>query len=294
MRGLRRKLVLLIMPSLLAFGFVSALAQPQARPSAVSIAITVTALGAGYLPAVIPQDHLAVSSGKTRLDVTGWSHPQANDDSLQLAILIDNNVKASLAGQPLEDLANFIKALPSAASVGVFFAEKGKATEAAAFSTDHPAVAKSLSQVAGANGESLRVYPSLADLAAHWPTPAAAHREILMIGSGYDALIGGMEDPNINAGQSVYTGSNYDPNIAGERDPYLNSMVEAVDRAGIEVHSIYVPDPRFAQMVQANIMRDKLIEVSTDTGGLSFFNGGGIRLPLIYVNWRTRSKANIS
>jgi hypothetical protein len=273
MRALHRRAGFLGVFLSAGFGLAAAFAQPAAQPSIVSVTITVTALGAGYLPAIITQSHLRFSSTRDRLDLTGWARPQGADDTLQLAILIDNNIKASLQGQPMQDLANFIKSQPPTASIGIYFAEKGQATQATDFSTDHQAVANALTGITTSGSESLRVYPSLSQLAAHWPSPPAAHRQILMIGSGYDALIGGMLDPNVNAGNSTYTGNNYDSNISGERDPYLNSMIESVETAGIEVHSIYVPDPRFAQMLQANIMRDKLIEVSTEAGGLAFYNG---------------------
>jgi hypothetical protein len=254
----------------LAFAFFATSAQPAATPD-VSATVLVTALDPGFLPASIAQGNVSVSSGKTSLNVSSWARAKGDSANLQLAILIDNNVKELLAGQPTRDLANFVLSQPSSVSIGLYFADKGKATQALAFTTDHQAVANSLSQPTP-TGESLRVYPSLPDLAAHWPSPAAPRREILMIGSGYDALVGGMEDPNINAGNDVYTGTNYDHNVTGERDPYLNAMLQNVLRAGIVVHAIYVPDPRFAQMVQANIMRDKLIEFSNQTGGLAFFN----------------------
>jgi hypothetical protein len=258
-----------------AAGLVCGLLGTVARPAAqaVSVTIPVTALAPGYLPAVVSRDRVSLTSGHSSLTVTGWARLQAPGDTLQLAILIDSNVRASLAGQPLQDLAAFVKGQPATASIGVFFADKGKATEAADFSTNHQASADALAGASDKNGNSLRVYPSLSDLASHWPTPPGAFREILMIGSGYDVMIGDMEDPNVNAGTAQYAGSNYDTNVSGERDPYLNSMIESVQRAGITVHSIYVPDPRFEQMVQANIMRDKLVEVSTETGGLAYFNG---------------------
>jgi|HubBroStandDraft_6_1064221.scaffolds.fasta_scaffold190921_1 hypothetical protein len=269
----RRKTLVAI--SLFALGIALVLfctsAQPPASPA--SVTVTVTALGQGYLPAIISSPHISASSGKSPLHVASWVHPQGNHDSLQLAILIDNNVKDQLAGEPMQDLANFIRSQPPNVSIGVFFAQQGKATETSAFTSDHSLAAGALAEANTSDAESLRVYPSLSDLASHWPTPAAAHREILLVGSGYDVLLGGMLDPNMNAGNSVYIGNNYDPNISGERDPYLNSIMEAVQQAGIVVHSIYVPDPRFAQMVQADIMRDRLIQVSSETGGLAFFNG---------------------
>jgi hypothetical protein len=257
---------------ILCTGASAAFAAGGPDSSAVSVTVTVTALGPGFMPVVIPKEQLTVSSGRSQLTVTDWKIARGDANTLQLAILIDNNVKPLLTGASLRDLADFVKSQPSTVSIGVFFAEKGKATQAVQFTTDHQAAAEALTE-STPDSESLRVYPSLSDLAAHWPTPGAAHREILMIGSGYDALINGMVDPNLNSGLSEYAGSNYDSNVSGERDPYLNSMIEGVERAGIVVHSIYVADPRFQPMVEANIMRDKLIEVSTETGGLAFFKG---------------------
>ena len=259
----------------LLFRLICASAKLSAAAPEAAATVVVTALDPGFLPASIGQGDVSVTSGKTRLNITSWVRAKGNNDGLQLAILVDNNVKGLLKGQPMQHLANFIKSQPATVSIGMFFTEKGKATQAAAFTTDHQAVANALLQQTP-TAESLRVYPSLPDLAAHWPSPAAPRREILMIGSGYDALIGGMLDPNMNAGQDVYTGTNYDPNVAGERDPYLNALLQNVLHAGIVLHAIYVPDPRFAQMVQANIMRDRLIQFANRTGGLAFFNGNSV------------------
>ncbi len=269
--GSSRPQIALAVFFLLALSFGSASAKSPAAGKPVSVTVVFTALAPGYLPGVVSQSQLAAASGKQRLAITNLARAEGTNGSLQLAILIDDNIRQRLSGPMMRDIEDFITSQPPSTSIGLFFARKGKASEAAAFSVDHREAAKSLVQ-AGAPAESLRVYPSLSDLAAHWPSPLAARREILMIGSGYDALLGGMLDPNMNAGAPDYAGSNYDRNIMGEQDPYLNSIMGSVEQAGIEVHSIYVPDPEFTQMAQASIMRDRLIQVSTVTGGLAFYN----------------------
>lgn len=258
------------------FCFRSALAKTSAAGSAVSVTVTLTALAPDYLPAVISQSDVAVTCGKERVNLTSLTRAGGANDALQLAILVDDNIKQQLAGEPMSDLSSFIASLPPSVSVGVFFAQKGKAVEAAEFSSDHAAAAKALTQNIGQANVSVRVYPSLPDLAAHWPSPPAPRREILLIGSGYDALLGGMEDPNMNAGQTEFAGTNYDRDVSGEKDTYLNAILTSVEQAGIEVHSVYVPDPEFAQMAQASIMRDKLAEASSETGGLGFFSASSL------------------
>ena len=271
MRSPRPQIVVLVFCLLLALNPGSASAKSPAADQPVSVTVVFTALAPGYLPGTVSQSQLAVSSGKQKLAITSLTRADGTNGSLQLAILIDDNIRQQLSGAMMRDIEDFIMSQPPSTSIGLFVAQKGKAIEAASFSLDHQAAAKSLMR-ASSPTEPLRVYPSLTDLAAHWPSPPAARREILMIGSGYDALLGGMLDPNMNAGAPDYAGSNYDRNIMGEQDPYLNSILGSVEQAGIEVHSIYVPDPEFAQMAQASIMRDKLIQVSTLTGGLAFYN----------------------
>lgn len=235
------------------FGFlvgpVSLFAQGIANSDRVPITVTVTILGSNYAPAPpVPKEDVTVHTGKTLLKVTGWKDAHSGEQgNLQLAILIDDDASTSLLGQQLSDLSNFIEGQPKSASVGVFYARDGSAYTAAPFSADHEETAKSLRLTLGSSGSSPSIYMSLADLASHWPSSQAGRREVLMICNGNDGLYPGFQDP------------------------YFESALRTVQKAGVNVHTVYVGVETYAQTLQGDISQDKLVQVTDNTGGQSFF-----------------------
>jgi hypothetical protein len=226
-------------------------AQDSATSSTVPITTTVTILGRNHAPAPeVPQEDVIVHSGKNVLKVIGWQRAQSTEPgSLELAFLIDEDARASLLGRQLGDMANFIQAQPPSTAVGVFYAQNGSAVAASRFTTDHAEAAKSLRLTLGRGGASASIYLSLGDLATHWPSSHAVRREVLMMSSGKD---------------------NLDP---GVQDPYFDSAIHAVQKAGINVHTIYVGSTRYGLTVRGDISQGKLAQTTDDTGGQSFIEG---------------------
>lgn len=229
---------------------------PQAASSTVSVTTVVTVMGTKNAAAPpVAKGDVNVTSGKTRLTVTGWESVKSTKHSqLQLAILIDNGLRSTIVGGQLEDLANFINGLPANASVGVFYGENGSATPAGAtpFSTDHQAVAKDLRLPMGqAGGDSPSIYLSLGDLVSHWQAAPGSRREVLLLSSGVDNL------------------------DRSSQDPYFDSTLDKVQSAGVVIHTIYDGTNRFGSTFQGDISQGKLVQITSESGGQGFFDGNG-------------------
>jgi hypothetical protein len=235
--------------ALLSFLFAIFLNSPatfsqQPAPAGTPVSVTVTVLGPKFATAPdIPQADVNVFSDKTHLNITRWEHAKTGAGDLQFAILIDENIRTSLIGSELSDLADFINALPPDASVGVFYGDNGSARAAAPFGTEHPKAAQSLRLTFGGAGASPSIYLSLADLAQNWPARPGTRREVLVLSSGNDVL-----NP-------------------GTPDPYFDSSLDAAQKAGITVHTVFVGSGRYGFSFRGNISQGKLLQLSSDTGG---------------------------
>jgi hypothetical protein len=223
---------------------------PSAAAGAATVTTVVTVHGPKDTPPPpVDRRDVNVSSDKTRLNVTGWVPAESADQgAFQLAILIDNDVRSTILGQQMQDLNNFINSLPPNAMVGVFYGEHGAATVAAPFSSDHKAVSEKVRLSEGIGGDSPSIYLSLADLVSKWQ-PAGPRREVLVITSGIDALHPGL------------------------LDPYFDSTLDKVQRAGVEVYTIFDGTSRYGFSFGGETSQGKLIGMSTDSGGESFVQG---------------------
>lgn len=232
-------------------------AQSADPTSQVPITVTVTALGEKSGPATnIPQGDISAYSGSKRLNVIQWTRPQGSDARLDLAILVDNDLGPSLLGRQMRDLEDFINSLPATTQVGIFYAQNGAADQVAEFTANHEAAAKSLHLTAGRQGGSPSIYLSLADLASHWRADGNTRREALVIASGFDPLYPGVQDP------------------------YAVSAVTAAERAGIGVHIIMIPNPKYENSFVDNISEGKLIAATKGTGGQVLFEGAFVPVSL--------------
>lgn len=222
----------------------------QAAPGdQVPVSVTVTVLGDKNSPApAVPQEDVVAHSGNKVLKITGWQPAQANTPAgqLQLAILIDENVRTTLIAQQLDELRDFISLQSPGTLVGVFYAQHGSAYAAAPFTTDHAQAAQALRLTLGRSGESPSLYLSLQDLAKHWPAQPAARREVLMIGSGNDPL-----NP-------------------GYQDLYLDEAIRQVQEAGINVHALPLSSFRASLTFHGDLSQGKMIQVAENSGGQSF------------------------
>ncbi len=118
---------------------------------------------------------------------------------------------------------------------------------------DHAQAAKALRLPLGDPGTSASPYFSVTDLIKRWPE-APVRREILMISDGVDRFYG-----------------------SGPNDPYVDSAVEAAQKAGIIIYSIYSPGVGHYghSLWRVNWGQNYLAQISDQTGGESFYYGFG-------------------
>jgi hypothetical protein len=269
MSSITKKLIPIFLAILAVLFSVPAQAAPADQ---VPVSVTVTVLGDKNSPApAIPQEDVVVRSGNKVLRITGWQPAQANTPAgqLQLAILIDENLRTTLIGQQLAELRDYISLQAPGTLVGVFYAQHGSAYAAAPFTTDHARAAQALELTQGRAGESPSLYLSLEDLAEHWPAQPAARREVLMIGSGNDPL-----NP-------------------GYLDPYLDDAIEQVQKAGLNVHALDLSGFRASVSFRGEVSQGKMIQVAENSGGQSF--GDELSAPVSlapYLNELNRALEN--
>ena len=226
------------------------LAQNEGGPAAASTVVTVLPKS-GDAVAPVPQSALQVKvDGKTVQPLT-W-HPYGQGE-VQLVLLIDDSARTSF-GRNLDDLANFANSLPPNVSLGVAYMQNGAAVFAGPLSKDHASVAKTLHLPGGAPGSNASPYFCLQDLARRWPAPpSAARREVLMITDGVDEY-------NLR----------YDP-----EDPYVRAALDAANRAGLVIFSIYYRDQgRLSRsFYETDAGQNYLTQVADATGGNLYYEG---------------------
>lgn len=224
----------------------------RANPPADTVPVTtvITALGPNFSPApALTKDDIAVYSNNTRENIASFEPARGSKAGMQLAILIDDDASPTALGPHLRELRDFIQAQPSSTQVGVFYASAGSARPAAAFSSDHNAVARKVRLPLGKFfGASPSVYLSLKDLVDHWPHNGLRH-EVIMIASGVDRLHPGLQDP------------------------YLDDAVEHVQKSGAIVNVIYTGGFRLAASFEQNIAWQNISRAAGDSGGQQFFQG---------------------
>jgi hypothetical protein len=219
-------------------------------PSQVPITTVVTVLGPkSTVPPPVGRRDVNVMVGKARAPVTGWVAAQGEKaGALQLAILIDDSASTAAVGSQLQELTRFVQSQPRGTSVGVFYATNGTVETASNFNPNHDAAAKALHLPLGRGGSSPSIYLSLSSLVSRWPT-TGARREVLLIGTGFDAL------------QPGFT------------DSYLDKAIHDVERAGIMVHTLYSGSGRGGTTLRGDIGPNNLAQLSQNSGGEVLYNG---------------------
>lgn len=228
----------------------AAFAQSDAGQPAAQTIVTVLPKS-GDVAAAIPQSSLGVKINGKSVQPTTW-HPYGQGE-VQLVMLIDDSARTSF-GRNLGDLADFINGLPPNVAVGIAYMQNGAAVFSAPFSKDHAAVNKALHLPGGSPGSNASPYFCLQDLAKRWPAqPSAARREVLMITDGVDEY-------NLR----------YDP-----EDPYVRAAMDAANRAGLVIFSIYYRDQGrlSGSFYETNAGQNYLFQVADATGGNVYYEG---------------------
>ncbi len=216
----------------------------------VHLVVTVEARHGKDVPIVHREDVMAYQ-GKERGTVTDWLPLQGDHAGLDFFVLLDDASSTSLGSQ-LDDLRQFILGQPPTTSIGVGYMRNGTVDIVQNFTTDHAAAAKSLRLPFGSTGAISSPYFSVVDLLKRWPE-SAVRREILMVSDGIDRYGGG----------------------GPAEDPYVNSAVEAAQKAGVIVFTIYANGVGHwgHSFWRVNWGQNYLAQIADETGGESYFLG---------------------
>jgi hypothetical protein len=214
------------------------------------LVVTVEARHGKEVPVIRREDVMAYQ-GKERGTVTDWLPLQGDHAGLEFFVLLDDASSTSLGSQ-LEDVRQFILGQPNTTSMGVGYMRDGTVDIVQNFTTDHAAAAKSLRLPFGSTGAISSPYFSVVDLLKRWPE-SAVRREILMVSDGIDRYGGaGLAD-----------------------DPYVTSAVEAAQKAGVIVFTIYANGVGHwgHSFWRINWGQNYLAQIADETGGESYFLG---------------------
>jgi VWFA-related protein len=226
----------------------------QEAPTARTV-VTVTSKSAEDV-VTVPQQSISVSEGRKVQDVAGWVPLRGARADLQLVLLLDDSSRGTL-GLQLNDLKNFLNALPPTTQVALGYMRNGTPNLVQNFTNNHAQAAEALRLPQGSAGINGSPYFCLSDLVKHWPGGAGnVRREVIMVTDGVDR----------------YSGRRFDPD-----NPYVRAAVTDAQKAGVIVYSIYYRGAgRFDQnLTVTDGGQNYLTQVSGETGGKVYLEGFG-------------------
>jgi hypothetical protein len=217
----------------------------------VSVVVTAEP-GRGKVILPLTADDVEVKQGRDKRPVT--SLEPLGDAKLQLLLLIDDSAAGSFDTE-IKTLKDFVTALPSNAEVAIGYMRNGTNQMVSEFTLDHATAAKKIRLALGPGGSDVSPYDSLAEAVKKWPTTGAPRREVVMISSGLEGLGGGFSTDN----------------------PYVNAGIEAAQKAGVVVYTIYSPSVGHAghSLWRGTWGQNFLSQLADETGGESYMLGFG-------------------
>jgi hypothetical protein len=234
--------------------FLSAFAAQPAVDSAgttVSVVVTAEAKRGKTIPPLVAED-VTVKQGRDKRPIT--SLVSLAGTKLQLLLMIDDSASESFNTE-IPTLKTFVNALPAGAEVAVGYMRNGMTQMTSPFTPDHAAAASTIRLALGPGGADVSPYDSLTDAIKKWPAANGARREIVMISSGVEGLGGGFAPDN----------------------PYVNAGIQAAQKAGVIVYTIYSPSAGHAghSYWRATWGQNFLSQLSDETGGEFYVLGFG-------------------
>ena len=226
---------------------VSTCAAQNTSPAGIPVQmiVTVEPKHGNNTPALNRED-VMVYQERDRAQVTGWEPFQGPNAALELFILIDDSLSTSV-GPQLNDVRAFINAQPATSSIGVAYMRNGTVQVLQNLTNDHAATASRLRIPLGV-GATSSPYDSLVTLLKQWPQ-SPHRRAVIMISNGIEQF--GPE-----------TTSN----------PIVNSAIEAAQRAGVPVFTIYSSGEGHLShsFWRNNWAQTYLSQLADETGGESY------------------------
>jgi hypothetical protein len=230
---------LLLSAEIFAFGQQA----PVESGPAISVVVTAEPKRGKTIPPLEVED-LVVKQGREKLHVAALE--PVSGARLQLLLMIDDSAAESFNTE-IRSLKDFVMAQPANAEVAVGYMHNGMTQMASDFTPDHAAAAKAIRVALGPGGDDVSPYDSLTDALKKWPQTDAPRREIVMVSSGIEGLGGGLVPDN----------------------PYVNAGIEAAQKAGVVVYTIYSPSVGHAghSLWRATWGQNFLAQLSDETGG---------------------------
>jgi len=268
----------------LALGVQIAHSQQKAGPNTVQVHIVITDQSAsdnGETP-VLTAQNVQVKVGKDNAPVTQLIPARDDNAALQLFVLIDDTLDSSI-GNNLNDLREFINALPASTVVGVAYMSNATLQITQNFTADHALAAKALRLPRGSTSAMDSPYLSLVSLVKGWPEQKV-RREVLMVSDGIDRLRGdntgstgamsasaGAMSASARPGFPSSSARVTMPTISSDADTASN----ASQRAGVIVHGIYSPGiGRHGRNAwEAQLGQSGVAKIADETGGEYFALG---------------------
>jgi len=226
----------------------SAKAQSQA---AGNVTFTVTAVGKKDADVSnIPKDDVQLFQGKDRKQIGDWR----KGDTLFLAILIDDSIDTTVAGQ-WDYLRGFIMSQPASTSIMVGYITENGTRVLQDFTPNHELAAKALRLPIGFGSIGSSPYLGTIDLLKRWPN-TGPRRSVILITSGID----------------FFRGPGFGPFY-----PDLDPLISRAERQNTNIWTIYYPSAghRGRSFFRTNNAQNNLDKLSQDTGAESYFLGGG-------------------
>ncbi|HXR32830.1 MAG TPA: hypothetical protein VN830_03930 [Verrucomicrobiae bacterium] len=231
-------------------------AQAQTKATASGTAtFTVTAVGKKEGAPTISKDDVQFFTGKERKQIVDWK----TDDNLFLAILIDDSIVNSAAGQ-WNDLKEFIMAQPATTHVAVGYIRNNSTQVAQDFTTDHELATKALRIPIGTGAIGSSPYLGTMDMLKRWPQ-TGPRRSILLISSGIDFFRGSQ---------------------SGAFYPDLDGVIQRAERQNTNIWTIYYPSAGHhgRGLYYVTKAQNNLGKLSDDTGAESYYLGAGMPVSL--------------
>ena len=221
----------------------------QSQAAAGNATFTVTAVGKKDADVSnIPKDDVQLFQGKDRKQIGDWK----KGDSLYLAILIDDSLDSSVAGE-WNGLREFIMAQPPSTSIMVGYVTDNGTRVLQDFTPNHELAAKALRIPIGIGSLGSSPYLGTIDLLKRWPN-TGPRRSVILITSGID----------------FFRGSGFGPFY-----PDLDPLISRAERQNTNIWTIYYPSAshRGRSFFLANNAQNNLDKLSQDTGAESYFLG---------------------
>lgn len=274
-----RKIVLgMVVVALCALGLNArfGLSQENATVAGVQVHMVIAAEGLSDDSelATLKPNNIQVKQGKNALKVNPLIPARGDNAALQLFILIDDTCDHNI-GNNLNDIRDFINALPATTVVGVGYMSNATTQIVQNFTADHAAAAKAIRLPRGSLSAMDSPYLSLISLVKGWPAQKV-RREVLIVSDGIDRLRG--ERPSATpmaaahparsrtapAGGSISMPTSM-PTISVDAD----SASQASQRYGVIVHGIYATGVGRAgrNAWEAQLGQSGIAKIADETGG---------------------------